>query len=544
MSEAHDAAANPPRESDGNHDELAASLARLLVGVWSVVKGDPGLRHALRDIAVRLTDLAQEPEPDIEPGEARLDATEPAIPSEMDPPEPIEGRIASALAQRERERAWSAPADDDRDAAPLEQRPLGSTVPADGSGQSASRLLARLAADAAMKAEAARWVGERQRRLARRADWATEIEPGDREIMHRAQVADVYLWMIRRDAPVPANPAAWDVLAGNFEALSEAVKLVEFIESNNLPGEHVEAAMRLVATAQSALRLAVHEIAERVDETQRDAFQWLRDETDMRRIYLDRHMRLNDPADPRDWGRISERVADLEDEVRREIETVRQRRKQWGRLRYHFQRIRAGTDGDVGEDWEKALDAIDLLVESGIPPSSIELRDAIVPFVDEVPDEVNPSPRALLALREVDRYLVSFEAETEAKRDAGSRPIEAVRSDEEQQVFELLHDRVLVLIGGIQRRLHTEAIERAFGLSELVWLDGSVASYTHFEPAIARPDVAAVVLLIRWSSHGYGDVKLFCDAHGKPLIRVPAGYNPRQLAHHILGQAGGLLTNT
>ena len=59
-----------------------------------------------------------------------------------------------------------------------------------------------------------------------------------------------------------------------------------------------------------------------------------------------------------------------------------------------------------------------------------------------------------------------------------------------------------------------------------------------FEPDIARPEVALVLLAIRWSNHDYDNIKEYCDAYGKPLIRLPGGYNANQVAHHILSQAG------
>lgn len=51
-----------------------------------------------------------------------------------------------------------------------------------------------------------------------------------------------------------------------------------------------------------------------------------------------------------------------------------------------------------------------------------------------------------------------------------------------------------------------------------------------FAPYVARPDVAAVILAIRWSNHSFGNVRMFCEQHDKPLVRLPGGYNPRQLA--------------
>ena len=50
--------------------------------------------------------------------------------------------------------------------------------------------------------------------------------------------------------------------------------------------------------------------------------------------------------------------------------------------------------------------------------------------------------------------------------------------------------------------------------------------------------VDAVLLAIRWSSHSYGDVKGICDKYGKEFFRLPAGYNPNQVAHQLLQQKG------
>jgi hypothetical protein len=80
-------------------------------------------------------------------------------------------------------------------------------------------------------------------------------------------------------------------------------------------------------------------------------------------------------------------------------------------------------------------------------------------------------------------------------------------------------------------------LRTALGLKELFWIETREhESIDTFEPYIARPEVALVLLAIRWSSHSFGEVKRFCDRHGKPLVRLPAGYNPNQVALQILSQ--------
>ncbi|WP_154673818.1 hypothetical protein [Singulisphaera acidiphila] len=75
------------------------------------------------------------------------------------------------------------------------------------------------------------------------------------------------------------------------------------------------------------------------------------------------------------------------------------------------------------------------------------------------------------------------------------------------------------------------------GLKELFWIETKEhQSIAAFEPAIARPDVALVLLAIRWSSHAFGDVKPYCERQGKLLVRLPGGYSPNQVAAQILAQ--------
>ncbi len=96
-----------------------------------------------------------------------------------------------------------------------------------------------------------------------------------------------------------------------------------------------------------------------------------------------------------------------------------------------------------------------------------------------------------------------------------------------------------MLIGGVRRPDAQKMLRAALGLKDLVWIETKEhQSVGRFEPAVARGDVALVLLAIRWSSHAFGDVKQFCDQYGKPLVRLPGGYSPNQVAAQIITQAG------
>jgi len=110
-----------------------------------------------------------------------------------------------------------------------------------------------------------------------------------------------------------------------------------------------------------------------------------------------------------------------------------------------------------------------------------------------------------------------------------------------RRAAELLRGQTIVLIGGDRRPMAVEALTAAFDLKELIWVEGRDQTYADFEPQVARPDVAVVILAIRWSRHGFGEVKEFCEKYNKLLVRLPGGYSPNQLAFHIMSQVGDRL---
>jgi hypothetical protein len=140
---------------------------------------------------------------------------------------------------------------------------------------------------------------------------------------------------------------------------------------------------------------------------------------------------------------------------------------------------------------------------------------------------------ALVLLREVELACSRATAEPGA-------PVEPP----EERVARLLSGRSLVVVGGDTGREHGERWRQAFDLREVHWRTTSKAnpSVAAIEPLIARPEVAAVLVLIRWVRHATHDgLAEACERHDKPLVRVRAGYHPTQLALEILRQCGSRL---
>ena len=166
-----------------------------------------------------------------------------------------------------------------------------------------------------------------------------------------------------------------------------------------------------------------------------------------------------------------------------------------------------------------------------MPPSHREIRDLLLPIIDQAPDRDELPQSFRLVLREIDRFLAtrSSQALCLPNQETG---------EEVKEVARLLGGKTIVLIGGRRRRDSQEALRKAFGLGSLLWVETREhQSVDSFKPMIARPEVAMVLLAIRWSSHGFGEIRHLCEYHGKPLVRLPGGYSPNQVAAQILAQS-------
>lgn len=389
-----------------------------------------------------------------------------------------------------------------------------------------------------LKAEACRWAEQRRRLAMASPDFRAEVEPKDRDLIaHAKQIPDCFLWMSHPTAPNPSDPAEWLGLAGCFDALANAVGLMEkLLEENEVGTEVFQQTVDLLAEAQSAVRIAVVRMdGPPTDHDQARVFGWLKHLASNRQIFIRRFMRLDDPAEPTRWGDLNMRVMELAgrwDEGRRKTTS---RKKVLGRLRYKLAQV-GSAGADAKAMWASVSEDVEELVKSGMAPSSLELRELLIDHVEQLPEMATMSPGFQLTMREIDKYLATAPSRDDEDDGPAADPLF-------NEVAEMLAGKAAIIIGGERRPHAAEAIERAFLLSELIWIDTRAHESTAgFEPYVARPEVAMVLLAIRWSSHSYGEVQDFCRQYGKPLVRLPGGYNPRQIAAQILDQCSNRLT--
>lgn len=390
-----------------------------------------------------------------------------------------------------------------------------------------------------LKAEGARWAVKRRKMIADRLDFATQVEPHDRDLIARAKILpNCFLWLNHPSGHSSSDPARYEEVAVCFETLAAAVALVRAVEAepDRDPAEF-EAALNLLAEAQSMLRISVSRFDNYADTDQRDVFLWLKNTASEQQIFIRRFMRLDDPGDPALAVDLQERITALSESLLDARKKVKQHKKLLSKVKHKCALIQEQPEAAL-EFWKVLIPMIDELVAGGVPPSNRELREAVAPIVDSLPDapELAELPQSVqLVLREIDRFLAS----------APAKPAEAVPSRPNPIVSEatkLLRGRSMVLIGGERRQEAEQSLIEAFQLKELHWISTREhESLDWFEPYVAKPDVAVVVLAIRWSSHSYGDVKIFCERHNKPLVRLPGGYNANQVAAQIMAQCSGKL---
>jgi hypothetical protein len=346
------------------------------------------------------------------------------------------------------------------------------------------------------------------------------------------------------------SPDDWSLLAGAYAAAATAASVLaafadagHALERRGPFGEAVVAA----AEAQSAVRAAYWRLRGREagavaprptveDADQVGLFDWLREATRVDQIYVERHMRWQDPADPADAPEIDRRLREIASRAGLQLpvsdDVVRARLKAAG---YHARRL-AGRPWDADDHARQLLERVGEAVRAGLPATSVPLREILLPVIDELPDEITAAAppgavRAVEAARAHRERLLDDEA--------WERDEEEARSPQVAEAADLLRGRRIAVFGGARRPEHVAALEEAFGAT-VEWVETREHQSTApFDAVVARADVA--LLLIRWCSHSFEDLKAYCEAHGTTYVRLPAGYNPNQVAWQILEQAGDRL---
>jgi hypothetical protein len=366
--------------------------------------------------------------------------------------------------------------------------------------------LGDVGANLALKARAARWVA--------RHGYTEEREALEEryELLDEARAAGCYLWMMDRNRVDPYQSDALTELADLFEL---SVRTLDFWQEAGDTAEEDEAD-QVLAEVQAALRTAAYDVGSWRDPDQYALFQALRLSGQASRTFFPQLSLEYRPLGVADLTARLEALGQARDDREAHERAVK---KLVAKARYLVGLVlQASTDPAL---WRKVDE-----VRSELMALVVDPTDLLEPLRKlAVPDGL-PGLAVLLAEETVPP------ASAPVQERAWDEPTEAVR-----RTRDLLEGREVVIVGGEVRPEAAGQLEAAFGC-RVRWLDAAPhTSLSVFEPAITG-DMAVVLLLIRWSSHVYGELVHVYKARGVPLVRLAGGYSPNRAAHDVLEQAG------
>ena len=276
-------------------------------------------------------------------------------------------------------------------------------------------------ARARLKAKAARWQYEREK-----LDRDT-VQRGDLEIIESAKaMPDAFLWMCKVGACRTRLPESMDRLANAYEALADAAETVgsfDFLTGDE-PDDEADAglpdaeAVQLLAEAQSMLHVMLGRtrIGGSADPDQMAAFIAAREVGRRGRHYFN-HLALDDAADPARAGELRERIAGHRSGKPAASAVPCERRREHnlvGKVRYAVGKLldaHAAEDDDLdlaNPHFAAIAGAVEELAQLGHGADEPDLRDALVPLVDRLPDDLDErfvNDTMMAAIEAIDDYL-------------------------------------------------------------------------------------------------------------------------------------------
>jgi hypothetical protein len=388
----------------------------------------------------------------------------------------------------------------------------------------------------------------RLRQHLRALDWAIncskhgfdDAAQAHRELCDAAKREEIFFWEINRQVRNLSEQQFRDFKA-RYAAVDAALGL--FLEE---PAAHFRSAkvFRVVGAAVEALHsaLAIVRIEGLFDSDVEELFKLCENHPQYGPSLPHR------PSTPADFDpkAFDKRLDAVRAEIREEIAQEKAPRQALKKFEYHIGRMK--RDPSSADSQSRSLcTALEAWVAAGKKLSNPALLAVFRAgaLVGDLPQGVREHPlgaqlAAILEQPAADRGKARDAEDADDDADDGDdESDDRILTPEVLAVREALRGKRIVLIGGDERPSRKEAIRRAFELDDVKWV-ATRPHETHdsLVPPIRHPDTALVILMIRWSSHSYGDMWDVCERHGKPLVRLPGGYNPAMIAKAITEQAG------
>ncbi|MGK0219097.1 MAG: hypothetical protein ACI9HE_002598 [Planctomycetota bacterium] len=381
--------------------------------------------------------------------------------------------------------------------------------------------MAKVEARSRWKEAALRFVVERR---SADEDLSEQLATRERELRdERTNHEETYPWMLE------------DCGSGNDEALLDAAdcydvvatvasRIAELQSTGALDEGAPSELLYLIAEAQSALLAALSQVGQRTDSDQRDLFLWLKDQTHRHRIYVDRHMRLEDPADAKGSADRLRRLGERVELVNAGALATRERGKLLNKLRFHTRKCLESQrilEGDATTLTATLLHWKELGL--GLDDRSVvELVGPLESLADGALGEL---------LAEINSGECSFPKESGedavAPRRSSTDEARQLLADQNALAFELEGEcDVKALSEGLGlAKLEVVAVPEAPTEEQLVaWIDGNEGKL--------------VLLGRRLDEDAYEVFKRICLERGRLFVRLPDGFEPAHVARQVIRQVG------
>lgn len=363
---------------------------------------------------------------------------------------------------------------------------------------------------------------------------------------------DTSTWML--DAPFgkrATEDGAFDVtdeavahlarVADCYETLATAAEVaLELDEAGAFADGPPASFLYLMAEAQSALLKSLEGAPTRSDSDQRDVFLWLKDQTTRHRIYVDRHMRLDDPADPGVSRDLTERIRRAARDVMDERKRRRIRRDALAKIRYHVKKLAAsgGGGGGVTEAEVSSLAAaLDSWREAGHEFTDRRLDETIAPLRGLDVDGKTTAGRAF------------FEALQRVPPRNGSGSQGARSEDREtsaasaEEIAERVSERSVALLLDVSSDVDVGAFATGIGVEDLTvaridpGADDADARRAALD-GVLESGADLFLLGVRLPQDEYGRVKERCLDMDALFVRLPGALTPSAVLHQVSRQVG------
>lgn len=348
------------------------------------------------------------------------------------------------------------------------------------------------------------------RDVAARARFGTPI---DEDHLHRARSEGAAVWMADLIDP---DADAVDRLSESLDAVADTAELIVLLRTFE-PTDRVRRAeaVRLLAAVQSSLRFAASDLRQAPDDDQVATFDWLKATTERERIFIERHMRLQDPLDPARLPEVLETVHESLGTLQARAERQERLKKTYQKLKYLGRQLGQGR-GAAG-DSDKLVAAVDTLVEDGIPPSSLRFRDALFGALDQLPGPEGRSAAYGRVIRELELH-----------RDrVASQPVAAPAADEveDDPADEIVRSIASPAAAVEQARIHLDRVAIPASATESLGVFEGVPTAAAWGRSIWRG--LRALHAYAGDAHESAGFWNWCETSGSP-VAWPA--TPRRLA--------------